>query len=108
MLQFRRIVVACILATDMTCHFGLTEELKNAGTRGADAIASLLNPEPEVGLTSLPDETAYELTRADRDVILKTLLHAADISNPCKPWELCKDWSDRVITVCGLGMHALW
>ena len=35
--------------------------------------------------------------QAERATIQKTLLHAADISNPCKPWEVSKNWSDRVI-----------
>ncbi len=25
-------------------------------------------------------------------------VHAADISNPSKPWDLCKEWSMRVVT----------
>ena len=35
--------------------------------------------------------------QAERVTISKTLLHAADISNPCKPWKVSKEWSDRVI-----------
>jgi len=26
------------------------------------------------------------------------LLHCADISNPCKPWFLCKEWCDRCLS----------
>ena len=33
----------------------------------------------------------------DRTVLLKTVLHVADISNPCKPWAVSKIWSDRVL-----------
>ena len=29
--------------------------------------------------------------------MLKALLHFADLSNPAKPWALCKRWSDAVI-----------
>lgn len=35
--------------------------------------------------------------QAERETITKTLLHAADISNPAKPWDVAKAWSDRVI-----------
>jgi hypothetical protein len=28
---------------------------------------------------------------------MNTLLHAADISNPCKPWSVAKRWSDQLI-----------
>ncbi|KAG0223151.1 hypothetical protein BGW42_006084 [Actinomortierella wolfii] len=32
-----------------------------------------------------------------RQVLCQCLLHAADISNAVKPWELCKRWSDLVV-----------
>jgi hypothetical protein len=86
----------------MTCHFGLTEELKATGMRSGDVIASMLSAgkgRADSASPSLPDDTPTELTRQDRDVLLKTILHAADISNPCKPWDLCKLWSDRVLHV---------
>jgi hypothetical protein len=27
-------------------------------------------------------------------MLLQTLFHLADISNPTKPWELCQKWTD--------------
>lgn len=32
-----------------------------------------------------------------RDGLAATLLHAADISNPAKPWPIAKAWSDRLV-----------
>ena len=29
---------------------------------------------------------------------MEIAVHAADISNPSKPWDLCKEWSLRVVT----------
>lgn len=82
----RKLIIKSILATDMTCHFGLTAELKECALRlsgGSDddvrALASKMPP-------------------ADREVLIKTLLHCADISNPCKPWKTSKEWSDLVCT----------
>ncbi len=90
-------IVVSILATDMTCHFGLTDELKNVAVRSGDAINALLNA------TRCPlrdaEDVLVELAKPDRDVLLKTLLHAADISNPCKPFQVSKNWSDRVTEV---------
>ena len=37
------------------------------------------------------------LSTADqRQLILNAVLHMADISNPCRPWDLCRQWSDLV------------
>ncbi|KAF8938975.1 hypothetical protein BGZ58_011041 [Dissophora ornata] len=38
-----------------------------------------------------------DLTPELRQSFLNCLLHGADISNPVKPWELCKRWSDLVM-----------
>lgn len=38
------------------------------------------------------------LNEADFVLVLKELIHAADISNPAKPWQLCKFWTDCVMT----------
>jgi len=32
----------------------------------------------------------------EREITLNMMLHAADISNPCKNWDLSKKWSDMV------------
>ena len=96
--EFRRLVISAILATDMTCHFGLTESLKSVGLNNSDALSVLLQgkhapvPLPADGSSAPP-----ALSQADRDVILKIVLHAADISNPCKPWDVSKVWSDRIL-----------
>ncbi|KAI1316574.1 hypothetical protein EDD11_009839 [Mortierella claussenii] len=38
-----------------------------------------------------------DLTPELRQTLCNCLLHAADISNPVKPWALCKKWSDLVV-----------
>ncbi len=90
-------IVASILATDMTCHFGLTDDLKNVGVRSGDNIGALLSARSCPLRTE--EGTPVELPKADRDILFKTLLHAADISNPCKTFELARSWSDRVTMV---------
>ena len=32
-----------------------------------------------------------------RQLMMNSILHVADISNPCRPWALCKKWSDLVV-----------
>jgi hypothetical protein len=32
----------------------------------------------------------------DKDLLLTSLFHLADISNPSKPWNICKQWTDML------------
>jgi 3'5'-cyclic nucleotide phosphodiesterase len=150
--EFRRVCLASILATDMTCHFSLTDELKNVGLSNAHRIRYLLssstsfhhrpamtrNPgngtgagggsgvADEDGASSSSSSAAHhgghygghkdarlhdaasghlagtaeelaDISPADRLIMLKNFMHAADISNPTKPWNVSKAWSDRVL-----------
>ena len=42
-------------------------------------------------------DTGDDLSNEDRKMLAELLCHCADVSNPCKPWEVSKNWSDRVI-----------
>lgn len=65
-------MIDCVLATDMSFHF---RELKHAKDRMA-----------------MPD---YALeNEKDKLMIIKFAFHLADISNPVKPWDQCKLWTD--------------
>jgi len=66
-----------LLATDMSCHFELLEKFK--------------------GFTKSFNIEEQQPTADQKRLILNVLLHAADISNPCRPWDLCKKWSDMVV-----------
>lgn len=79
----RKKMIMGVLATDMTFHFSMKADLDSLTARKKEAFRS---------------KTPFTLTEKDRDLVLKAALHASDISNPCKPWETCKAWSDRVIT----------
>jgi cAMP-specific phosphodiesterase 4 len=71
----RKNLIGMILATDISAHFPLHEELRLAA--------------------AVTDKDA--LTPANRLTLLKSFLHAADISNPNRRWALSKKWSDLVL-----------
>ena len=73
--EARSTMVQCILGTDMKFHF---EHLSKFKTRVA------------AGAFDTPD-------RKDVRLLATMCLHAADVSNPAKPWELSKEWSSRVM-----------
>ena len=88
--EVRKVIIKSILATDMTCHFALKTQF--------DAVVhSHPNLFGEVASSSVAQQNSGDLTAPEREIIMKSLLHAADISNPCRSWESCKRWSGLVI-----------
>ena len=69
----------------MSIHFALADQLSECVTRVFIPLRS-----------SRAMETVV-LAERDRMTILRSLLHAADISNPAKQWEISKKWSDLVV-----------
>mmetsp|Transcript_26026 Transcript_26026/g.51916 ORF Transcript_26026/g.51916 Transcript_26026/m.51916 type:complete len:1410 (-) Transcript_26026:21-4250(-) len=75
--EFRSVMCHAILATDMSTHFNLLSKFRDAvHTDGG------WNPEQS----------------ADKLLLLSVLLHAADLSNPCRQWESSSEWS-RLVSV---------
>jgi hypothetical protein len=71
--DLRRFVVSCILATDMSVHFDLIEETKRKGV----------------------DNWKYAELK-DQQLFGKIILHAADLSNPVRPFHITKEWARRI------------
>jgi len=69
----RKNVIAVILATDMKIHFELVQQVNALGQ----------SQEP-------PDDKA-------KDLVLRCLVHAGDLSNPVLPTELYCQWAYRVV-----------
>ena len=64
----RRLLIACVLATDMTKHGEIV-------TQASDKLDNMAE---------------------DHTFFLSTLIHAADISHPCRPWEMHEHWTQMV------------
>eukprot|EP00516_Mucochytrium_quahogii_P005006 CAMPEP_0203755426 /NCGR_PEP_ID=MMETSP0098-20131031/8880_1 /ASSEMBLY_ACC=CAM_ASM_000208 /TAXON_ID=96639 /ORGANISM=" , Strain NY0313808BC1" /LENGTH=445 /DNA_ID=CAMNT_0050646879 /DNA_START=86 /DNA_END=1421 /DNA_ORIENTATION=- len=84
--KMRQVVIETILATDMTCHFGLTGELRNCIVRNFD----------DESITEI-ENLDVKMNSQDRLVVAKTFLHCADISNPSRSWEVTKAWQKLVM-----------
>jgi hypothetical protein len=71
--EIRKTMIGCILATDMSQHSDLMDE------------ASLLRP-----LLSQPLDFTQQIFMG------KIFLHAADLSGPCKEFDVAREWASRV------------
>uniref|UniRef100_A0A8D3AEE4 Phosphodiesterase n=1 Tax=Scophthalmus maximus TaxID=52904 RepID=A0A8D3AEE4_SCOMX len=77
----RRVVIDMVLATDMSKHMSLLADLKTmVETKKVTSSGVLL----------LDNYT-------DRMQVLRNMVHCADLSNPTKPLDLYRQWTDRIM-----------
>lgn len=71
--EIRKTIISSVMATDMAVHFDLIEETKRKAELG----------------------WKFDEER-DRFFLGKILLHAADLSNPVRPYHMTKEWARRI------------
>ncbi|NXT72186.1 PDE4D phosphodiesterase, partial [Chaetops frenatus] len=77
----RKMVIDMVLATDMSKHMNLLADLKTmVETKKVTSLGVLLLD-----------------NYADRIQVLQNMVHCADLSNPTKPLELYRQWTDRIM-----------
>lgn len=85
----RKRIISCILATDMMYHAKqfsyLKLKIEKYGISKGEGIEKLMENLDKLGLFSLQQE------------ILDIVIHACDISNPTKPYEVYEKWADKVM-----------
>jgi len=72
----RRTIIDAVLYTDMMFHQQLLKQFQ--------ATMGVLGP----NLDNWKDE--------NRVLLLRYVLHACDISNPARPWSVCREWAVRI------------
>ncbi|XP_062899036.1 3',5'-cyclic-AMP phosphodiesterase 4D isoform X4 [Mobula hypostoma] len=80
-LSLRKMVIDIVLATDMSKHMNLLADLKTmVETKKVTSSGVLLLD-----------------NYSDRIQVLQNMVHCADISNPTKPLQLYRQWTDRIM-----------
>mmetsp|Transcript_45854 Transcript_45854/g.106584 ORF Transcript_45854/g.106584 Transcript_45854/m.106584 type:complete len:890 (+) Transcript_45854:131-2800(+) len=93
--QSRKDIIEAILHTDMGKHQGLVKDLQlmyqmNAehfGIVGGTGSMSLRSDSGE------KDGAAVFNQASSKPVVMNTIVHAADVSNPCRAWPVTKAWA---------------
>ncbi|XP_056396976.1 cAMP-specific 3',5'-cyclic phosphodiesterase 4D isoform X14 [Hyla sarda] len=79
--SLRKMVIDIVLATDMSKHMNLLADLKTmVETKKVTSSGVLLLD-----------------NYSDRIQVLQNMVHCADLSNPTKPLELYRTWTDRIM-----------
>jgi len=88
----RKTIIEVILHTDITQHPGMAKELELLYEMNSKVFEA-------PGASDKKAEEREEILQSseNKKLIPKVLLHSADISNPTKPWDLCREWALRVL-----------
>ncbi|XP_067827334.1 high affinity cAMP-specific and IBMX-insensitive 3',5'-cyclic phosphodiesterase 8A isoform X2 [Heptranchias perlo] len=89
----RQAIIDMVLATEMTKHFEHVNKFVNSINK---PLAALEENSSENG-SSDEDSSNTILTSAENRILIKRMLiKCADISNPCRPLDLCIEWAGRI------------
>ncbi len=85
----RKRIIGCVLSTDMARHFDVVNGLQNLITthkivKGSNS-SKIVNKETSV--------SEFE----SKQLILNACIHAADVGNPARPFDIAKTWTQRVM-----------
>ncbi|XP_029470196.1 cAMP-specific 3',5'-cyclic phosphodiesterase 4C isoform X2 [Rhinatrema bivittatum] len=79
--SLRKMVIDMVLATDMSKHMSLLADMKTmVETKKVTSLGVLLLD-----------------NYSDRIQVLQNMVHCSDLSNPTKPLELYRQWTDRIV-----------
>ncbi|KAM9480901.1 high affinity cAMP-specific and IBMX-insensitive 3',5'-cyclic phosphodiesterase 8A isoform 1-T2 [Clarias gariepinus] len=85
----RQAIIDMVLATEMTKHFEHVNKFVNSINKPLAALE-------ENGGNSDDDVKGILSVAENRMLIKRMLIKCADISNPCRPLELCIEWAGRI------------
>uniref|UniRef100_A0A671Y483 Phosphodiesterase n=1 Tax=Sparus aurata TaxID=8175 RepID=A0A671Y483_SPAAU len=86
----RQAIIDMVLATEMTKHFEHVNKFVNSINKPLAALE-------ENGGNSDEENVKSILTSPENRILVKRMLiKCADISNPCRPQELCIEWAGRI------------
>ncbi|CAJ0650603.1 8978_t:CDS:2 [Entrophospora sp. SA101] len=99
---------SCTLTMELLSKHKLFQMDNNSSSSGIDSrccysssSSTFTSPESSPTSTTSPSRlfptTPTLLDKDRRLILLKVLLHAADLSNTVRPWEISKCWSDCVV-----------
>ncbi len=87
--ESRKVILACILGTDMSQHFDQISKLQLFFEVNGEDTGKFCS-----GIKDNIDVLAEEKSRM---FILEICLHCADISNPYKPFKICAKWAELIV-----------
>jgi len=82
-IESRKICIEAILSTDMNNHNGMVEEANGIYQKRPDARSQ--------------DPASFLKAKEIKTKVMNIFLHVADISNPTRPWTICREWAFKCL-----------
>lgn len=96
--EVRKICIETILHTDMVTHQQLVKDLQLIFQMNSDAFAQSSVGSPDWSPQQTEPARLDVFCQSDAKVIImNTVLHSADVSNPCRDWQTASGWGMKVI-----------
>lgn len=94
--NMRHSIIDMVLATEMTKHFEHVSKFNNCINKVLPKTSEGSPMGEQGSQESLNDIVTHLSTDDSRLLIKRMLIKCADISNPCRPLELCSIWAKRI------------
>eukprot|EP00927_Polykrikos_kofoidii_P087099 TRINITY_DN9953_c1_g2_i1.p1 TRINITY_DN9953_c1_g2~~TRINITY_DN9953_c1_g2_i1.p1 ORF type:complete len:715 (-),score=115.04 TRINITY_DN9953_c1_g2_i1:53-1945(-) len=92
--EVRQVCIDAILHTDNIHHFTMVKELQVLYEMNSDIFDLALQMYQTEAIEYPPKEICDMFVESDKRKLMRNLfLHFADISNPSKPFNICKQWA---------------
>jgi hypothetical protein len=91
--ESRKTCLETILHTDMAHHGAMVKELNLLAQMNSEVFSE---ETAATGGVSAKEKEVFN-TPQNKSLMLKCLLHSADVSNPCRPYDVTVAWADRCL-----------
>jgi len=89
--EVRKHCIETILHTDMMAHQGMVKDLQMIFQMNMEVFTELQEPE-NPGLNQMRENAVFSEPET-KTKIMNMILHSADVSNPCRAWEVTHAWA---------------
>lgn len=94
----RQVCIEAILHTDNTHHFSMLKELQMLYEMNSDVFDIALQMNQASKIDFPPKEVIDIFSEPDKKKLIRNLfLHFCDVSNPTKPFDICRQWAWHIL-----------
>lgn len=93
--EARKNCIETILHTDMMSHQAMVKDLQMIYQMNSEVFTN--RPDQNGGGANIPAEMEVFSQNDVKVLIMNTVLHSADVSNPCRSWEVTQAWAVAIL-----------
>jgi len=93
--EARKHCIETILHTDMMSHQAMVKDLQMIYQMNSEVFTN--RPDPNGSGANIPAEMEVFSQSDVKVLIMNTVLHSADVSNPCRSWEVTQAWAIAIL-----------